>query len=392
MKEHIFAKRVENLGTEKAFEVMNICQKLEAQGKDIVYMQIGEPDFDTPKNIVDAAIDALKQGYTHYSPNTGVKELKSAIVNYVQRYKGFTCQEEEVVVVPGGKPVMFFAMLALIEEQDEVLYPNPGYPIYESLIHFTGAKAVPMPILEENQFELDIEDLKTKINDKTKMIILNSPGNPTGGVLSRENLMEIVNLVKDRDIYILSDEIYSRIIYGEEFTSIASLPGMKERTIILDGFSKTYAMTGWRMGFGIMPEAIAQKVEKLISNSTSNTSTFTQIAGIEALNGPQDRVLEMVEIFRKRRDLIVEGLNNIDGIHCEYPKGAFYVFPNIKDLGMPSEEFADYLLEEGVAVLDGFSFGAYGEGHIRLSYATSEENILEGLKRIDAAVRKLKTR
>lgn len=390
MFEGKFASRVMDLGTEKAFEVLSKCRKLEADGKNIIHLQIGEPDFDTPKNIIDAGVRALQGGYTHYTPNTGLLEAKEAVVEYVKKYKNIDTNPEEVVIVPGGKPTMFFAILALVEPGDEVIYPNPGYPIYESLIRFAGGVPVPMPLIEENDFRVDIEDFKSKINSKTKMVIINSPANPTGGLLSKEDIENIAELLVGKGIFVLSDEIYDRMVYEGKPTSIATIPGMKDYTIILDGFSKTYAMTGWRMGFGIMHRDIVKKVDRLMSNSTSNTAAFSQIAGIEALSGPQDDVLKMLAEFKRRRDFIVEGLNSIDKISCKIPKGAFYVFPNIKEIGIKSEELSDYILEKAnVAVLDGASFGEYGEGHLRLSYATSMENIEEAISRIDKALKLL---
>lgn len=388
MFENKFAKKVIGLGTEKAFEVLNKCKELEAQGKNIIHLQIGEPDFDTPKNIVEAGVEALRNGYTHYTPNSGMFEVKDAIVNYVKKYRNIDTNSDEVVVVPGGKPTMFFTILALVEEGDEVIYPNPGYPIYESLIRFVGGIPVPMPLVEENDFRVDIEDFRKKINSKTKMVIINSPANPTGGILTEDDLRQMADIIRGKGIFVLSDEIYSRIVYEGNPVSIATMPGMKDYTIILDGFSKTYAMTGWRIGFGIMHKEIAKKVDRLIANSTSNTAAFTQLAAKEALEGPQTDIDNMVEEFRRRRDYIVERLNSIDGITCKKPEGAFYVFPNIRGTGMQSEALADYLLNEAnVAVLDGKSFGEYGEGHIRLSYATSMENIEEALNRIEKALK-----
>lgn len=390
MFENMIAKRVIGLGTEKAFEVLSKCKELEAQGKDIIHLQIGEPDFDTPKNIIEAGVNALRNGYTHYTPNSGMIEVKQAIVDYVKKYRNIDTNKDEVVVVPGGKPTMFFTILALVENGDEVIYPNPGYPIYESLIRFVGGVPVPMPLVEENDFRVDIEDLSKKITSKTKMIIINSPANPTGGILTKDDLSQIADLIRGKGIFVLSDEIYSRIMYDGDPVSIATMPGMKDYTIILDGFSKTYAMTGWRLGFGIMHKEIAKKVDRLIANSTSNTAAFTQLAGKEALEGPQTDIDNMIAEFRRRRDYIVDRLNSIEGITCKKPEGAFYVFPNIKGTGLKSEALADYLLNEAnVAVLDGASFGEYGEGHIRLSYATSMENIEEALNRIEKALKLL---
>ncbi len=388
----IFADRMASLGTETAFEVLARAKALEKQGKDIVHLEIGEPDFDTPKNIKEAAVKALYAGYTRYVPAAGIPELREAIAEYISKTRKIQVDPEEVVVTPGAKPIMFFAILACVDRGEEVLYPNPGFPIYESMINFVGAKPVPIPLMEENDFRLDHEYVKEKITKKTKMIILNSPENPTGGVLTKDDLKVIADCIANRDdVIVLSDEIYSRIIYGGTHESIASLPGMKEKTIVLDGFSKTYAMTGWRLGYGVMRKDFAAKITQLMINSNSCTCAFVQMAGVEALKGPQDSVDKMVAEFRKRREVIVSGLNNIKGITCKKPKGAFYVFPNIKGTGKKAKEFSDYLLSEvGVAVLPGTSFGKYGEGHLRISFANSVENIKKALDRISKAVEKLK--
>ena len=388
----IFAERMKTLGTETAFEVLAKAKALEKQGKDIVHLEIGEPDFDTPKNIKEAAVKALYAGYTHYVPAAGIPELREAIAEYISKTRKIDVDPEEVVVAPGAKPIMLYAILACVNPGEEVVYQNPGYPIFESLINFVRAKPVPIPLKEENDFRMDHEYVKEKITKKTKMIIINSPENPTGGILTREDLKLIADCVADRnDVVILSDEIYSRIIYEGEHESIASLPGMKEKTILLDGFSKTYAMTGWRLGYGVMRKDIAQKATQLMINSNSCTCAFVQMAGVEALKGPQDEVDRMVAEFKRRREVIIPGLNEIEGISCKKPRGAFYAFPNITKLGMSSREFSDYLLNEaGVAVLPGTSFGEYGEGYLRLSFATSVENIKKALNRIDEAVKKLR--
>ncbi|MGB9683541.1 MAG: pyridoxal phosphate-dependent aminotransferase [Candidatus Bathyarchaeales archaeon] len=387
----IFADRMAVLGTETAFEVLAKAKALERQGKDIVHLEIGEPDFDTPKNIKEAAVKALYSGYTHYVPAAGIPELRETIAEYISKTRKIPADPEEVVVTPGAKPIMFFAILACVNHGEEVLYPNPGFPIYESMINFVGAKPVPIPLKEENDFRLDHEYVKRKIIKKTKMIILNSPENPTGGVLTREDLKVIADCIANRDdVIVLSDEIYSRIIYEGEHQSIASLPGMKEKTILLDGFSKTYAMTGWRLGYGVMRKDLAQKIAQLMVNSNSCTCSFIQMAGVEALKGPQDAVDRMVAEFRKRRETIVSGLNKIKGITCKKPRGAFYVFPNITGTGMKSKELSDYLLNEaGVAVLPGTSFGKYGEGYLRISFANSVENINKALNRISQALKNL---
>ncbi len=386
-----FAKRMSRLGTESAFEVLARAKALEAQGKEIVHLEIGEPDFDTPDNIREAAVKAIWDGYTHYGPAQGLPELREAIARVVSKDKGIQAKPEEVVVTPGAKPIMFFSMLALVDEGDEVIYPNPGFPIYESVIEFIGAKAVPLQLKEEKEFCFDAAELEKLISSKTKMIIINSPQNPTGGVLSKEDLETIAELARKNDIWVLSDEIYSKTLYEGEHVSIASLPGMRQHTIILDGYSKTYAMTGWRLGYGIMPQELAAALTQLQINATSCTCSFTQVAGIEGITGDQSGARMMVDEFRRRRDVIVEGLNRIPGIRCLRPKGAFYVFPNITETGMRSADLSDLLLNEaGVAVLPGTAFGKYGEGYLRLSYANSIENIEKALERIEKTLAKVK--
>jgi aspartate/methionine/tyrosine aminotransferase len=386
----IFADRMKTLGTETAFEVLAKARALEKQGKEIVHLEIGEPDFDTPKNIKDAAIKALSSGYTHYTPSAGMPELRQAVAGYISKNRKLDVKPEEVVVTPGAKPIMFFSILALVNPGDEVLYPNPGFPIYESMINFVGAKPVPIQLKEQNEFGLDPEYVKKIITKKTKMIILNSPENPTGGVVTREQLKVVADSISGRnDVFVLSDEIYSRIVYEGKHESITQFTGMKDKTILLDGFSKTYAMTGWRLGYGVMRKDIAEKVAQLMTNSNSCTCAFTQLAGVEALTGPQTEPERMDEEFRKRREVIVPGLNNIEGITCKKPHGAFYVFPNITGTGMDSRTLQDHLLNNaGVAVLAGTSFGKYGEGYLRLSFANSVENIKKALDRIAKAVRK----
>ena len=384
------AKSMSRLGTETAFEVLVKAKALEAQGRDVVHLEIGEPDFNTPTNISEAAINAIREGWTHYGPAAGLPELRKAIADYVSKTRKIDVVPDEVVVTPGGKPIIFFPILALIEEGDEVIYPNPGFPIYESMINFVGGKAVPLPIREENNFTIDVNELKSKINSKTKLIIINSPANPTGGVFTQKDIQDIADIVKNYNCYVMSDEIYSRIMYGYDHYSISSLPGMKERTIILDGFSKTYAMTGWRAGYGVMPKELAAMVAKLMTNSNSCTNSFVQRACVEALQGSQVEVDKMVAEFQKRRDFIVDGLNKIKGFSCKKPLGAFYVFPNIKQTGMESKKLADYLLNEaGVAALSGTAFGEYGQGYLRFSYANSIGNIEKALEKIHAAVQKL---
>ncbi len=384
-----YAERMKRLGTETVFEVLVRALALEAQGRKIVHLEIGEPDFDTPANIVQAGIDALKAGYTHYTPSAGIPQLREAIARYIGETRGIETLPSQVMVTPGAKPIMFFCILALAEAGDEVIYPNPGFPIYESMIDFVGATPVPIRLREERGFRFDLDELREKVSPRTKMIIINSPHNPTGGTLTREDLEAIASLAIENDIMVLSDEVYEKIIYEGEHFSIASLPGMQERTILLNGFSKTYAMTGWRLGYGVMPEGLLEHVNRLMINSNSCTATFTQYAGIEALVGPQEDVSRMVAAFRERRDTIVKGLNSIPGIRCFNPKGAFYVFPNIEGTGIESKELQKYLLDEaGVACLPGTSFGAYGQGFLRLSYANSLENIRWALERIREALAK----
>ena len=378
------ARRMSRLGTETAFEVLNKARALERQGKSIIHLEIGEPDFDTPANVVEAAVDALHKGWTHYGPSAGLPELRQTIADYVSRTRGVKVAAEEVVVVPGGKPIIFFTILALIDEGDEVIYPNPGFPIYESMIHYVGGKAVPIQLREERDFSLDVAELAPLITDRTKLIILNSPHNPTGGVMPRRDVEQVAKIIGDRNILVLSDEIYSRLLFEGEHFSIMSVPGMQERTILLDGFSKTYAMTGWRMGYGVMRPDLAAHITRLMTNSSSCTASFTQIAGIEALRGDQSSVDHMCAEFKRRRDVFVAGLNRIKGFSCRMPKGAFYVFPNITETGWKSKPLADALLEQArVAALSGTAFGEFGEGYLRFSVANSLENLQQALDRID---------
>src|SRR5213595_3797173 len=377
------ARRMERLGTETAFEVLVKAKALEAQGRDIIHLEIGEPDFDTPSNIIEAGCDALRKGFTHYGPSAGMPELREVIAQQVSETRRVNVTPDEVVVVPGGKPIIFFSILALAEDGDEIIYPNPGFPIYESMINYVGAKAVPIRLREELEFRLDIDELAGLINDRTKLIILNSPQNPTGGVLEKKDIDGIARAIGDRNIMVLSDEIYNRLIFEGEHHSITSVDGMKERCILLDGFSKTYAMTGWRMGYGVMRADLATHVARLMTNSNSCTASFTQVAGIEALRGPQKSVEAMRAEFKKRRDVMVAGLNEVKGFSCRSPKGAFYVFPNITDTGWPSKKLADALLDEaGVAGLSGTAFGDFGEGYLRFSVANSIENIEKALDRV----------
>ncbi len=378
------ASRMSRLGTETAFEVLSRARALEKQGKEIIHLEIGEPDFDTPSNVIEAAVGALHKGWTHYGPAAGLPELRQTIADYVSRTRGVPVSAEEVVVVPGGKPIIFFTILALIEAGDEVIYPNPGFPIYESMINYSLGKAIPIPLREERDFSVDVKELASLITDRTRLIILNSPHNPTGGVLTKKDILEIADAIGDRNIMILSDEIYSRLIFEGEDFSIMSVPGFKERTILLDGFSKTYAMTGWRMGYGVMRPDLATQIARLNTNSISCTASFTQVAGIEALRGDQSSVDKMNAEFKRRRDAFVAGLNKIKGFSCLLPKGAFYAFPNIKKTGWPSKKLADALLEQaGVACLSGTAFGEYGEGYLRFSVANSLENLNRALARIE---------
>ena len=384
MFENAIAQRIHMLHTESAFKILAKAKALEAQGRSIIHLEIGQPDFKTPQNIIDAAYKALNDGYTGYTPTPGFPEVRDTIAEYCERQKGIKTNKNEVVIVPGGKPVMFFTMLMLVNPGDEVLYPNPGFPIYESCIKFAGGVPVPIPLTAENNFRIDIEAFKKAITKKTKLIILNSPSNPTGGVLEKKDILAIADVLRSRpDIFIMSDEVYDRLIFDGEAFSIASLPEFKDRTIILDSFSKTYAMTGWRLGFGIMHPDLAQHMEMLMVNSNSCSTSFIQIAAIEALTGPQDAAEKMRAAFKERRDYFIDALNAIPGISCCMPKGAFYAFPNIASFGLKSENFADRLMEEaGVAAAGGTAFGAYGEGYLRLSYANSLENLKIAVDRI----------
>jgi aspartate aminotransferase len=383
VRELPLARRMARLGTETAFEVLVKARALEAEGRDIVHLEIGEPDFDTPRNIVDAAVDALHKGFTHYGPSAGLPQLRETIAQYVSETRQVAVTPDEVVVVPGGKPIIFFSILALANEGDEIIYPDPGFPIYESMINYVGAKAVPIRLREEMDFRLAVDELAGLINDRTKLLILNSPHNPTGGVLEKNDIDGIARAIGDRNIIVLTDEIYSRLIFEGEHHSIMSIDGMKERCILLDGFSKTYAMTGWRMGYGVMRADLAAHVARLMTNSNSCTASFTQIAGIEALRGLQEPVDAMCAEFKRRRDVMVAGLNKIKGFSCLLPKGAFYVFPNVTQTHWPSKKLADALLDEaGVAGLSGTAFGQFGEGYLRFSVANSIENIEKALDRV----------
>ncbi len=386
----ILAERMSRLGTETAFEVLAKAKALEAKGRDIVHLEIGEPDFDTVEPIVDAAVSALRDGQHHYTPSAGILPLREAIASEISGSRHIDVDPDEVVVTPGAKPIMFFALLALAEEGSEVIYPDPGFPIYESMIRYVGAQPVPVQLRESLDFRMDVQELIQSANDRTRLIILNSPNNPTGSVLLKEDLEQLVERFAGSGIMFLSDEVYNRIIYEGEAHSIASFPGMKDQTIILDGFSKTYAMTGWRLGYGVMKRQLAEQITKLMVNSNSCTAAFTQFAGIQALNGDQSPVVSMVNTFRQRRDRVVELLNQIEGVSCRLPRGAFYVFPNVQAFNLKSSQLADDLLyQAGVALLPGTSFGELGEGYLRLSYATSMEKLEAGVSRIAEALEPL---
>ena len=391
MFENSLAPRMGRLGTESAFAIMAEANRLEAQGRSIIHCEIGQPDFKTPGHIIEAAYQAMKDGFTGYTPTPGYPDVRAAIAAEASARKNLEITPDQIVIVPGGKPIMFYTMLMLVSEGDEVLYPNPGFPIYESCIRFAGGKPVPVPLLDENNYRIDLERLKADITPKTKLIILNNPCNPTGGILTDQDIHDIADILRDRpDIFILSDEIYDRLVFDGKVTSIATLPGFKDRTIILDGFSKTYSMTGWRLGYGIMHPELAEKVTLLMVNSNSCSAAFTQKAAVAALTGPQDSVDLMRNAFRERRDWVVDALNKIPGITCHLPGGAFYAFPNISSFGLNSHEFCDRLLHEGgVAAAWGTSFGSYGEGHFRLSFANSLENLQEAVRRIEAFTKTL---
>jgi len=379
----MLAERMSRLGTESAFEVLARARALEAQGRSVIHLEIGEPDFATPEHIVAAAIEALRAGDTHYTPAAGLPELRAAIADEVSRTRGIAVDPEQVVVTPGGKPIMFFTILALADEGAEVIYPDPGFPIYESVIRFAGAKPVALPLREELHFAFDPDELRRLVTRRTRLVIVNSPHNPTGSVIGREELAELARLAQEYDFVVLSDEIYRRIVYDVEVPSIASLPGMAERTVILDGFSKTYAMTGWRLGYGVAPRWLAEHLVRLAVNCHSCVPGFTQRAGLAALQGPQEPVARMVAEFRRRRDAVVAGLNSLPGVRCLEPAGAFYVFPNVSGTGRSAEELARGLLDEaGVAVLAGTAFGRQGAGYLRLSFANSMENLLEAIERM----------
>ncbi|MFZ5921508.1 MAG: pyridoxal phosphate-dependent aminotransferase [Chloroflexota bacterium] len=383
-----FTQRSVHLKPEGAYQVLARANQLEAAGKDIIHFEIGQPDYPTFENVSRAGIEAIRSGKTRYTPPAGVPSLREALAEDAGRRRGIEVHPDEVVVSPGGKPNLFFPTLALVEPGDEVIYPNPGFPTYEAMIRVAGGAPVPVPLLESNQFSFDLDVFDSLVNERTRMIILNSPSNPTGGVIPAADLVHIASKAQKFDSWVMTDELYTRIVYdGLEAPSIATLPGMRERTIIVDGFSKTYSMTGWRLGYGIMPKSLAERVELLLTHSVGSTAHFTQFAGLEAVTGPQEKVDEMVAEYQRRRDVIVAGLNRLPGFTCQKPQGAFYAFPNITGTGKSSSELANFILEQaGVALLPGDAFGGYGEGYLRLSYATSVENIEKGLERIRKAL------
>jgi aspartate aminotransferase len=380
------ARRMERLGTETAFSVLAKAKALEAEGREIIHLEIGEPDFDTPAHVVEAGCQALRDGHTHYTPTAGIPDLREAIAGDMARSRAIDVRPEQVVVTPGGKPIMFFSILALVDEGDEVLLPNPAFPIYESMVNFVGGRPVFVPLRQEHGLRFDLDEFEAGLGERTRLVILNSPANPTGGALTAGDIAGLADILRGRpDVYVLSDEIYSRLLYTGDFASIASEEGLGPdgRTIILDGFSKTYAMTGWRLGYGVMPAPLAEEVAKLQVNSNSCTGAATQYAGLAALQGPQDAVDSMLAEFRARRDLIVSGLNELPGVECITPQGAFYAFPRIEETGYRADDLADLLLDEaGVACLSGTAFGRHGENHLRLSYANSRENISRALERM----------
>ncbi|MBR49445.1 MAG: aspartate aminotransferase [Chloroflexi bacterium] len=382
------AKRMSRLGTETAFEVLAKAQKLEAQGKNVIHLEIGEPDFDTPENIVSAGQNALSNGFTSYNPSPGYGDLRDVIAKDISTSRGIKVSGENVIVTPGGKPIMFFVMLALIENGDEVLYPNPGFPIYESMIEFCGGTAVPMQLHGDRDFNIDISEVRNQITPKTKLMIINSPNNPCGSILGDSELEELANIAKENNILVLSDEIYSRFLFEGDHNSITTFPDMLSRTIVLDGLSKTYAMTGWRIGYGVFPDNLIEPISRLVTNSVSCTASFTQQAAIEAISGSQKQPNLMVDEFKRRRNIIVDGLNSIPGFNCAMPKGAFYAFPDISGTGFSSGVLANRLLEDaGVALLAGECFGKYGEGFLRISFANSEKNLNEALSRIEKFIK-----
>ncbi|MCE2469919.1 MAG: pyridoxal phosphate-dependent aminotransferase [Dehalococcoidia bacterium] len=381
------AARMSRLGTETAFEALARARALEAQGRSIIHLGIGEPDFDTPEHVRDAAKQALDQGHTHYTPSPGVMEVREAIARHQTLRQGYEVAPSSVIVTPGGKPVMFFTILALAEPGDEVIYPNPGFPIYESMIRFAGAAPVAWPLREENDFAADVDELRSLVSPRTKLIIVNSPNNPCGSVIPPGGLRRIAEIANEADAVVLSDEIYKDFYFESEHVSITGFPGMRERSVILDGLSKSYAMTGWRLGYGVFPEPLVEPVSRLMTNSVSCTAAFTQMAAITALEAPQDGVRAMVAEFAERRDIIVDGLNALPGVRCRVPKGAFYAFPNVEGTGLSSQEFERKMLNDaGVSLLSGTAFGELGQGYVRISFANSAANLREALARMERAL------
>jgi aspartate/methionine/tyrosine aminotransferase len=386
-----FAERVIKLKPEGAYYMLAKAQALEATGRHIIHLEVGQPDVPTFENISQAGVDAIEEGYTRYTPSAGIPALRQAIAGDASRRLGISIEPDQIVVGPGAKPALFFPTLALVRPGDEVIYPDPGFPTYAAMIEVAGGKPVPVPLREEEDFSFDLQAFDRLVSDRTRMVVLNSPSNPTGGVMPLAALEHIAEVARQRDLWVLSDEIYARLVYEQPAPSIATLPGMAERTVICDGFSKTYAMTGWRLGYGVMPRPLAERVELLLTHSVGCTASFTQIAGIEAINGPQEQVEVVVAEYKRRRDALVAGLNAIPGVRCRLPQGAFYVFPNVSAFGRKSDWLAEYLLEEaGVALLPGTSFGKNGEGYLRLSFANSLENIMDALERMKAALQALK--
>jgi aspartate/methionine/tyrosine aminotransferase len=374
------ADRMGRLGTESAFEMLARARRLEATGREIIHLEIGEPDFDTPAHVKAAAAHALEQGHTHYVPAPGIMPAREAVAAFLERTGRLATTPDRVIITPGAKPIMFFTILALCQEGDEVLYPDPGFPMYESITAFAGATPVPVPLREEHDFRMDPDELASLVTERTRLVVLNSPHNPCGSALTAADVEAIARVAIERDLVVLADEVYWAITYGGTHASVLDVDGMADRTVLLDGWSKTFAMTGWRLGFGVFPPALVEPVSRLIINSVSCTSAFSQFAAVAALEGPWDPVAAMVEEFRRRRDVIVAGLNAVPGVRCVEPGGAFYVFPRVADLGLPAGDLAELLLERaGVACLAGTAFGAHGEGYLRFSYAASVADITSAL-------------
>lgn len=385
-----YAPRMSRMQTDtaSAFEIYDRAQALEAGGGDIIHLEIGEPDFDTPQHIREAGIDAIKRGFTHYSSGSGMMEAREAVARFVSQEKGIQVTPHQVIITPGGKPALFYAICACVDEGEEVILPSPGFPVYEAMILFAGGRPIHLPLHEEMDFGFDIDELQTLVTPRTRMIIINSPQNPTGAVLTTRQLETIADLAREGDFFVLSDEVYSRILYSGTYESIVSLPGMAERTILVDSFSKAFAMTGWRLGYAVASRQTADHIGTLMVNSNSCTASFTQIAGIQALKGPKDCQAQMVEEFRRRRDFLVQGIDRIPGISCRVPRGAFYIFANISELDMPSALFSNRLLDEaGVGTMPGISFGRYGEGFVRLSYANALKKIDQALQRLERFIK-----